>query len=71
MRDKSRIQDRRNFDRVKMNYPATYTRYDKWGNPCDQKIAKVADVNLQDSPRSTIMNWVFQLTTSRMTREPP
>ena len=47
MRDKSRIQDRRHRDRVKMNYPATYTRYDRWGNPCDQKIVKVADVNLE------------------------
>jgi hypothetical protein len=47
MGDKFEIQDRRHRDRVKMNYPATYTRYDKWGNPCDQKIAKVADVNLK------------------------
>jgi len=30
-----------------MNYPATYALFDKQGNPCDQKIAKVEDVNLK------------------------
>ena len=30
-----------------MNYQTTYTRYDNWGNPCDQRIAKVVQVSLK------------------------
>lgn len=47
MKDRFGLRERRNLDRVKMNYPATYTRYDKWGNPYDQKIAKVVEVSLK------------------------
>ena len=47
MEDEFGVRNRRNLDRVKMNYPATYTRFDKQGNPYDQKIAKVTDVNLK------------------------
>jgi len=47
MKDEFGMRDRRNLDRAKINYPATYTRYDKWGSPCDQKIAKVTDVSLR------------------------
>jgi len=40
------ISDRRNLDRLKINYPAIYTRYDKHGTPCEQRISRLMNLSL-------------------------
>jgi hypothetical protein len=41
------IPDRRNLDRLKLNYPATYTRYDRYGIACEQRISKLVNLSLR------------------------
>ena len=47
MKDEFGVRDKRYVDRVKMNWPAIYVRFDERGNPCDQRICKVKDLSLK------------------------
>ena len=44
MEDKFGIADRRNLDRLEMNYPAIYTRFDLEGRPSDEKPSRSVNV---------------------------
>jgi hypothetical protein len=45
MEDTFRYQERRGSIRLKMIYPALYTRFDNQGRECDQKISRSMDVS--------------------------
>jgi len=46
MEDTFRSQDRRNSIRLKIDYPAIYTRFDNQGRECDQKISRSMNMSL-------------------------
>jgi len=46
MEDTFRYHDRRDSIRLKMDYPALYTRFDTQGRACDQKISHSMNVSL-------------------------
>ena len=46
MEDTFRFHDRRDSIRLKMDYPAIYTRFDDQGRECDQKISQSMNVSL-------------------------
>jgi hypothetical protein len=46
MEDTFRFHDRRDSIRLKMDYPALYTRFDNQGRACDQKISHSMNVSL-------------------------
>lgn len=45
MEDTFSFQDRRGSNRLKMIYPAVYTRFDNQGRPYDQKISRSMNVS--------------------------
>ena len=47
MEDTFRFQDRRCSIRLKMDYPAIYTRFDTQGRECDQKVSRSMNVSLR------------------------
>jgi hypothetical protein len=46
MEDAFRFHDRRDSIRLRMDYPALYTRFDNQGRECDQKISRSINVSL-------------------------
>ncbi len=47
MKDNFGIPERRNLDRLKMNYPAIFTRFDEYGTACEQRISKLMNLSLR------------------------
>jgi hypothetical protein len=46
MDESFRCRERRDSIRLKMIYPALYTRFDNEGRECDQKISRSMDLGL-------------------------